>query len=196
MGRKKKKDFWDSLGSSVDNVFSSVGELASDAFDEANKFAKKTTNNATNFLDAASLVAGDIAEDIYKDASKQFKKTSKDVSKVFDKTMKVGTSIADSVIDSTVENAVPVIKETVGAAKGFIIVVFDVFVGMLTRVAVRREVKQKCPDAFKVMIRKKKINAVNVGIFDNKSHLIADNVEMKATEGVADEIKVGQTIYL
>ena len=192
MGRKKEKGFWDSLGSSVDNVFSSVGELASDAFDEANKFAKKTTNNATNFLDSASLVAGDIAEDIYKDASKQFKKTSKDVSKVFDKTMKVGTSIADSVIDSTV----PVIKETVGAAKGFIIVVFDVFVGMLTRVAVRREVKQKCPDAFKVMIRKKKINAVNVGIFDNKSHLIADNVEMKATEGVADEIKVGQTIYL
>ena len=42
MGRKKKKGFWDSLGSSVDNVFSSVGELASDAFDEANKFAKKT----------------------------------------------------------------------------------------------------------------------------------------------------------
>ena len=196
MGRKKEKGFWDSLGSSVDNVFSSVGELASDAFDEANKFAKKNTNNVTNFLDAASLVAGDIAEDIYKDASKQFKKTSKDVSKVFDKTMKVGTSIAGSVIDSTVENAVPVIKETVGAAKGFIIVVFDVFVGMLTRVAVRREVKQKCPDAFKVMIRKKKINAVNVGIFDNKSHLIADNVEMKATEGVADEIKVGQTIYL
>ena len=164
MGRKKKKDFWDSLGSSVDNVFSSVGELASDAFDEANKFAKKNTNNATNFLDAASLVAGDIAEDIYKDASKQLKKTSKDVSKVFDKTMKVGTSIADSVIDSTVENAVPVIKETVGAAKGFIIVVFDVFVGMLTRVAVRREVKQKCPDAFKVMIRKKKTNAVRADI--------------------------------
>ena len=42
MGRKKEKGFWDSLGSSVDNVFSSVGELASDAFDEANKFAKKT----------------------------------------------------------------------------------------------------------------------------------------------------------
>ena len=196
MGRKKEKGFWDSLGSSVDNVFSSVGELASDAFDEANKFAKKNTNNVTNFLDAARKVTGDIAEDINKDASKQHKKTTKDDSKVFDKTMKVGTSIADSVIDSTVENAVPVIKETVGAAKGFIIVVFDVFVGMLTRVAVRRVVKQKCPDAFKVMIRKKKINAVNVGIFDNKSHLIADNVEMKATEGVADEIKVGQTIYL
>ena len=196
MGRKKEKGFWDSLGSSVDNVFSSVGELASDAFDEANKFAKKNTNNVTNILDAASSEEGDSAEDIYQDESKQLKKTSKDVSKVFDKTMKVGTSIADSVIDSTVENAVPVIKETVGAAKGFIIVVFDVFVGMLTRVAVRRVVKQKCPDAFKVMIRKKKTNAVNVGIFDNKSHLIADNVEMKATEGVADEIKVGQTIYL
>ena len=42
----------------------------------------------------------------------------------------------------------------------------------------------------------KEKNAVNVGIFDNQSHLIADNVEMKATEGVADELKVGQTIYL
>ena len=41
MGRKKKKGFWESFGSSVDNVLSSVGELASDAFDEANKFAKK-----------------------------------------------------------------------------------------------------------------------------------------------------------
>lgn len=57
------------------------------------------------------------------------------------------------------------------------------------------EVEEQYPDAFKLLIKEKKKNAVNVGIFDeDNEHL--DDVEITSTKGVSKSLHKGQTIYV
>ena len=56
------------------------------------------------------------------------------------------------------------------------------------------EVEEQYPDAFKLLIKEKKKNAVNVGIFDeDDEHL--DDVEITSTKGVSKSLRKGKTIY-
>ena len=51
------------------------------------------------------------------------------------------------------------------------------------------------PDAFKLLIKEKKKNAVNVGIFDkDNEHL--DDVEITSSKGVSKSLRKGQVIYV
>lgn len=55
------------------------------------------------------------------------------------------------------------------------------------------EVEEQYPDAFKLLIKEKKKNAVNVGIFDeDNEHL--DDVEITSTKGVSKSLRKGQII--
>ena len=55
------------------------------------------------------------------------------------------------------------------------------------------EVEEEYPDAFKLLIKEKKKNAVNVGIFDeDNEHL--DDVEITSTKGVSKSLRKGQII--
>ena len=57
------------------------------------------------------------------------------------------------------------------------------------------EVEEQYPDAFKLLIKEKKKNAVNVGIFDeDDEHL--DDVEITSTKGVSKNLRKGQVIYV
>lgn len=57
------------------------------------------------------------------------------------------------------------------------------------------EVEEQYPDAFKLLIKEKKKNAVNVGIFDeDNEHL--DDVEITSTKGVSKSLRKGQVIYV
>ena len=57
------------------------------------------------------------------------------------------------------------------------------------------EVEKQYPDAFKLLIKEKKKNAVNVGIFDeDNEHL--DDVEITSTKGVSKSLRKGQVIYV
>ena len=57
------------------------------------------------------------------------------------------------------------------------------------------EVEEQYPDAFKLLIKEKKKNAVNVGIFDEyNEHL--DDVERTSTKGVSKSLRKGQIIYV
>ena len=57
------------------------------------------------------------------------------------------------------------------------------------------EVEEQYPDAFKLLIKEKKKNAVNVGIFDeDDEHL--DDVEITSTKGVSKSLRKGQVIYV
>ena len=57
------------------------------------------------------------------------------------------------------------------------------------------EVEEQYPDAYKLLIKEKKKNAVNVGIFDeDDEHL--DDVEITSTKGVSKSLHKGQTIYV
>ena len=57
------------------------------------------------------------------------------------------------------------------------------------------EVEKQYPDAFKLLIKEKKKNAVNVGIFDeDDEHL--DDVEITSTKGVSKSLRKGQVIYV
>lgn len=57
------------------------------------------------------------------------------------------------------------------------------------------EVEEQYPDAFKLLIKEKKKNAVNVGIFDeDNEHL--DDVEITSTKGVSKSLRKGQIIYV
>lgn len=56
-------------------------------------------------------------------------------------------------------------------------------------------VEEEYPDAFKLLIKEKKKNAVNVGIFDeDNEHL--DDVEITSSKGVSKSLHKGQTIYV
>ena len=56
-------------------------------------------------------------------------------------------------------------------------------------------VEEQYPDAFKLLIKEKKKNAVNVGIFDeDNEHL--DDVEITSTKGVSKSLRKGQIIYV
>ena len=57
------------------------------------------------------------------------------------------------------------------------------------------EVEEQYPDAFKLLIKEKKMNAVNVGIFDeDNEHL--DDMEITSSKGVSKSLHKGQTIYV
>lgn len=57
------------------------------------------------------------------------------------------------------------------------------------------KVEEEYPDAFKLLIKEKKKNAVNVGIFDeDDEHL--DDVEITSSKGVSKSLHKGQTIYV
>ena len=56
-------------------------------------------------------------------------------------------------------------------------------------------IEEEYPDAFKLLIKAKKKNAVKVGIFDeDNEHL--DDVEITSSKGVSKNIRKGQTIYV
>ena len=57
------------------------------------------------------------------------------------------------------------------------------------------EVEKQYPDAFKLLIKEKKKNAVNVGIFDeDNEHL--DDVEITSTKGVSKSLRKGKVIFV
>lgn len=57
------------------------------------------------------------------------------------------------------------------------------------------KVEEKYPDAFKLLIKEKKKNAVNVGIFDeDDEHL--DDVEITSTKGVSKSLRKGKVIFV
>ena len=54
-------------------------------------------------------------------------------------------------------------------------------------------VEEEYPDAFKLRIKEKKKNAVNVGIFDeDNEHL--DDMEITSSKGVSKSLRKGQVI--
>ena len=68
----------------------------------------------------------------------------------------------------------------------------DYFISKTTLV---ENVGDEYPNAFKILIKEKKKNAVNVGIFDkNNEHL--DDVEITSSKGVSNSLRKGQTIYV
>ena len=57
------------------------------------------------------------------------------------------------------------------------------------------EVEEQYPDAFNLLIKEKKKNAVNVGIFDeDDEHL--DDVEITSTKGVSKSLRKGKVIFV
>lgn len=65
----------------------------------------------------------------------------------------------------------------------------------LDKDTLKEAVQEECPDAFKMLIKEKKKNAVNVGIFDeDNEHL--DDMEITTSKGVSRNLRKGQTIYL
>lgn len=62
--------------------------------------------------------------------------------------------------------------------------------------SLRDSVHYKFPEAFKMLIKKKKKTAINVGIFTEEDETIESDLEIRSEEGVSDSLYVGQVIYL
>lgn len=70
------------------------------------------------------------------------------------------------------------------------------FIGaMLDEETIRKEVRNQCPEAFVIEIRKKKQHALNCGIFDEEADYLGD-IELESDEGISDDISEGQRIYI
>lgn len=80
-----------------------------------------------------------------------------------------------------------------GAIGGVISLVIDVF---LDENSIRDEVHTRYPNALKLLIQEKKANAVKVGIFREYDDEIETGIEISSSEGVSDNLYVGQEIYL
>ncbi len=79
------------------------------------------------------------------------------------------------------------------AAAAVIEFVIDVFID---EESLQDEIEERYPEAFKLLIKEKKKTAVNVGIFDVCDDVIESNVEISSSEGVSNDLYVGQEIYL
>ena len=69
----------------------------------------------------------------------------------------------------------------------------DIF---LDDTSVANQLHIKYPDALKLLIKKKKRNAINVGIFKDETNEIVPSLEITSEKGVSDNLYVGQVIYL
>ncbi len=78
----------------------------------------------------------------------------------------------------------------IGGAIGYLVGSF------IDEVFLTDAIEEKYPDAFKILIKEKKKNAVNVGIFDIDDMTIEPSVEIESEQGVSDELYVGQVIYI
>lgn len=61
--------------------------------------------------------------------------------------------------------------------------------------SLKNDVKNEYPDAFKMLIKEKKKDAVKVGIFDKTNSHIED-IEITSNKGVSNNLHQGQTIYI
>ena len=61
--------------------------------------------------------------------------------------------------------------------------------------SLKNDVKNEYPDAFKMLIKEKKKDAVRVGIFDNTNRHL-DDMEITSSKGVSNKLHQGQTIYI
>lgn len=77
-----------------------------------------------------------------------------------------------------------------GAVIGFAVGFF------LDEESLGNEVQVRYPEALKILIQKKKKNAVNVGIFGINDEEIETGIEISSSQGVSDNLYVGQEIYL
>ena len=58
----------------------------------------------------------------------------------------------------------------------------------------RSEVKQQVPDAFKVLIKSKKVKTIYVDVFNTNDQKTKE-LMMTSQVGVSDDLREGQTIY-
>ena len=85
--------------------------------------------------------------------------------------------------------------EALGLLIGAIGVTVLVSSVVISKDTLRDDVKDKYPNAFKMLIKEKKKDAVKVGIFDKTNSHIED-IEMTSTKGVSNNLRQGQTIYI
>lgn len=67
--------------------------------------------------------------------------------------------------------------------------------GIIDAFTIKKEVKTKCPDAFKILILKKKKTAVDVGIFD-KNEQPQQRMTIESSEGISEGLYEGQELYV
>lgn len=85
-----------------------------------------------------------------------------------------------------------VVSDTIEFVGDLIEAAVDTFIDLFT---VKQEVKQRVPSAFKILIMKKKRNAIDVGIFNKNSKPI-EKMEIKSDYGISKELVVGQEYIL
>lgn len=82
---------------------------------------------------------------------------------------------------------------TAKAVKEFCVYTKDAIIGLFT---IKREVKQKCPQALKAVILEKKKHSINVGIFGSSNTVMTEKMTITGEGVVDDSISVGQVINL
>lgn len=85
-----------------------------------------------------------------------------------------------------------VVSDTIEFVGDLIEAAVDTFIDLFT---VQQEVKQRVPSAFKILIMKKKRNAIDVGIFNKNSKPIR-KMEIKSDYGISKDLVVGQEYIL
>lgn len=81
---------------------------------------------------------------------------------------------------------------TAKAVKETYVFVRDSLIDLFT---IKREIKQKCPEALRAIILEKQKHAVKVGIFDS-NNVICEKLNISGNGVVNDELFQGQTIKL
>ena len=79
-------------------------------------------------------------------------------------------------------------------ALGGAAVITIVVASIINKDVIQTKIKEECSDAFKALIKEKKKDAIKVGIYDSTDNELKD-MEISSTEGVSDDLYVGQVIY-
>ena len=92
--------------------------------------------------------------------------------------------------DTVIKIGVGIAAAIIGAAAAIVVVT------IIDKVALQKAIKEKYQNAAKALIKSKDTKTVVVGIYDNNDNTLAEAMKIKSDNGISNDIKEGDIIYL
>ena len=92
--------------------------------------------------------------------------------------------------DTVIKIGVGIAAAIIGAAAAIVVVT------IIDKVALQKAIKEKYQNAAKALIKSKDAKTVVVGIYDNNDNTLAEAMKIKSDNGISNDIKEGDIIYL
>lgn len=92
--------------------------------------------------------------------------------------------------DVVIKIGVGIAAAIIGAAAAIVVVT------IIDKVTLQKTIKEKYQNAAKAIIKSKDTKTVVVGIYDSNNNTLAESMKIQSDNGVSNDIKEGQILYM